>query len=874
VMKSGSNAFHGAIYERMSNSYLNGVDKGEVLNKTTPTKYRENWYGFRVGGPAIRNKLFFFVSNQWDHYRSSTVGGILTLPTAAGYTVLNQYASNPQVANLLKAYSGLVGTNSIYATSLSLGNDPVSGNPRGTVNFAGEQQTVGEDENSRELEATTDYIASEKDKLRFRFIQSPNLVPLDLGSFPNQLPGFYTDQHGVAYNAGIIHTHIFSPNVLNELRPAWSRIGFSFDLQPQTYANPLALSPGVSISGITGYGIPTNVPQGRFQDTYQLEDTVTWTKGSNTIKFGFDIEDQRIRDGIPFNFYGSIGYGRSTAFCTGGTTPCTSATPGYVPSYTALGNFIDNYGGSSSSATIQFGSPTARPTIWVQNYYAEDSVKVAHNFTFDFGLRYEYDGAPLNYLPYPTIDSSNPTLFNSATGYLTRWPEIPNKHDFAPRAGFNYALNEKTVVSGGAGLFYSHLFTEVIDNAQGSAPNTAAKLTTSSAIGRGTPNWSNAIAIVEAGSHTALPTDTVNFAVNNLKEPLTYQYNLRLQRELPAAFVLAVEYVGNRSEHQYATTEFNPYIDDYLSSARLFSSRGRMVREDNTADSNYNSVQFEAQHKVGGGLTFRGVYTFSKLLDDGSEILTAAGNANLSTYEEKQYPNPRGREYAASAFDHRSRIVVSAVYVPPTWHTSEGYRWAGALVNGWTFSGISSFQSGQPVNVEIGYDWNGDYITNDRPILLTKSAPITNWAIMGNDPIFGFGLAPGTLCDGPAFYYTNDSCHPVSAANTHWVTSPGGTTGNTVSRNYLFADHQSNTDFTLERSFKTFEHQDFMIRAEALNVFNHGSTNSFNANLATGVPYNGTDQLGNVYSGAVTFDNKPITVTGNRVLRIYARYQF
>jgi len=860
VIKSGSNSFHGAVYERMSNSYLNGVDKGEVLNMTPPTKYGENWFGFRISGPAIHDKLFFFASNEWDHYRSTTTGGILTLPTAAGYTVLQQYSTNPQVANLLKAYSGLVGTNTKYASSVSLGNDPVSGNPRGTVNFAGVQQTVGDDQNLRELEATTDYIVSDKDKLRFRFIQNPNTVPLDLVNFPNQLPGFFTDQHGVAYNAGIVHTHIFSPTILNELRPAWTRIGFSFDLQPQTYANPLALSPGISITGITGYGIPTNVPQGRFQNTYQLEDSLTWTKGSNTMKFGFDLEDQRIRDGIPFVFYGSIGFARSSA-------------SGTIPSYTALGNFIDNYGGTSSSATIQFGSPTARPTIWVQSYFAQDSWKIAHNFTLDFGLRYEYDGAPLNYLPYPTVDSSNPTVFNSTTGYLTRTPEIPNTHDFAPRAGFNYAFTEKTVVSGGAGLFYSHLFTNVVDNVQGSSPNSASKLTTSSASGRGTPNWSNAIATIQAGSHVALATDTSNFTVNNLKEPLTFEYNLRVQRELPGAFVLALEYVGNRSEHEYATTEFNPYVDDLLSATRIFANRGRMIREDNTADSNYNSLQFEAQHKVRGGLTFRGAYTYSKLLDDGSEIFTDSG-ANLSTYEEIQYPSPRRREYAASAFDHRNRIVVSAVYVPPTWHAGEGYHWAGAIVNGWTFSGISAFQSGQPVNVEIGYDWNGDGISNDRPILLNKSAPITNWAIKGDDPLFGFGLAPGTLCDGPAWWATNDPCHPVTMANTHWVTSDAGSTQNTVGRNYLFADHQSVTHFTLDRSFHTFEHQDFMIRGEALNVFNHGYTGSFNADLITGVPYNGTDTFGNTYSGAVTFDNKPLTVSGNRVLRIYARYQF
>jgi hypothetical protein len=278
-------------------------------------------------------------------------------------------------------------------------------------------------------------------------------------------------------------------------------------------------------------------------------------------------------------------------------------------------------------------------------------------------------------------------------------------------------------------------------------------------------------------------------------------------------------------------------------------------------------------HKQVHGLNFRMSYTYSKLLDDGSEIFTDS-SANLSTYEEIQYPAPRRREYAASSFDHRDRFVATIVYQPPTWHPAEGLKWAGAVVNGWMFSGENSFQSGQPVNVEIGYDWNGDGISNDRPILLTKSAPVTNWAIKGDDPVVGFGLPAGTLCDGPMCWATNDPCQVVSAANTHWVTSYFGSTQNTVSRNALFADHAVNTDVSVERSFRTFEHQSIMLRAEAFDVFNEGNTGSFNANLITGVPFNGTDQQKNVYSGAVTFHNEALTVGGARTLRFYARYAF
>jgi len=852
LLQGGSNSFHGAVYERLGNSALDSTDKGDVLNGNPKVKYRENWFGFRIGGPILRDRAFFFVSNQWDRYRSTANANVLTLPTAAGFAVLQNYASRPQVANLLAAYGSLRGTNQNYAQTFSLGIDPVTLQNRGTVSFAGYQRQLGNDSNYRELEATTDVIFSQNDKVRFRFIQAPNSVPYDVQNYGSQLPGFDAQQVGTSYNAGVVYTHIFSPHLLNELRPAWSRIGFNFDLRPETYANPLAIAPAVSISGITGYGVPGGVPQGRFQNTYQLQDALTWTTGSHTFKFGFDLEDQRIKDNIGLNVYGAVAYDASVG-----------------AGYTALGNFIDDFGGSSSNATIQFGNPYVRPQIWVQNYYAEDSWKVRQNLSFDFGLRYEYYGAPFNSLNYPAL---NPNNFATFPGGVH---EIPNKRDFAPRASFNYSGDGKTVISGGAGLFYSHVFTNMIDNVQGSAPNTASKQLTSSGNGRGTASWSTILSTITNKNPVA--TDTAIAIPQHLKEPLTFEYNLRVQRSLPGAFVAQVQYVGSRTEHQYATNEFNPYVNDLFVPDRIIPTRGRMILYDNSAGSNYNSVQFEALHHAAHGLTFRADYTFSKLLDNSSELFTpdpAIENSNLSTYAELQYPHSRSREYAASAFDHRHRIVVSAVYQIPRWHAAEGAHWAGSIVNGWTFAGISTFQSGQPINPEIGYDWNGDGISNDRPILLNSKAPLANWAVKGDDPLFGFGMPAGTLCDGPRAWATFDPCQVVSAANTHWVTSDFGTTENTVGRNSLFADHQSFTDATVERSFHILERQQFTIRAEALNVFNHGATGDYNAQLISGSPFIGTDQFGNSYTGNVTFGDKALTVAGARTLRFFVRYQF
>ncbi|HEX2917666.1 MAG TPA: carboxypeptidase regulatory-like domain-containing protein, partial [Edaphobacter sp.] len=558
IYRSGSNQFHGAVWDRLYNSSLDATDHNDVLNGNPKAKYRENVYGFRIGGPIVHDKAFFFVSTQWDHRRETANLGVLTLPTEAGYAKLQQYASDPRVATLLAAYGTLRGTNPLYAKTIALGPDP--NNPtrdRGSVDFAGAQRSLGNQVNSYELIAKGDVNMSATDKLQLRFIQSPLTTPYDVSNFPNQLPGFDTMQSGDTHNAGIIETHIFSSNLLNEVRLNWSRIGFGFDLRPETKANPLSIQPVIGISGVTGYGVPTSVPQGRYQNTYVLQDAVSLTRGNHFMKFGFDISDIRVRDQAGLNIHGSI--------------PYTNQLAGQH--YTALANFIDDFGGTDSSlATISFGNPIARPEIWSQNYYAQDTWKLRPNLSVDFGARYEYNGAPFNYLGYPAFNSDNPACF------LCNVKQVPDKNNIAPRLGFNWSPipNGKTVVSGGFGLFYSHMFTNIIDNIQTSAPNTALKQIRSSTAGRGTANWSGVLGRIT--DKTPTPKDTANVIASNLVDPENYQWNVRVQRELPASFVFSAAYVGNRGVHQYATTEFNPTV---AGGPRLIPTRGRIIREDN-----------------------------------------------------------------------------------------------------------------------------------------------------------------------------------------------------------------------------------------------------------------------------------------------------
>ena len=415
IFKSGSNQFHGAAWERAENNSLDAIDKQDHFNGvTTPTKYRENLPGFDIGGPIIHNKVFAFGSYQWDYYRSSANLAVLALPTAAGIATLKALPADPRLANLLTAWGGLVGTvNPLNVQpSIPLGPDPTTGVDRGTVAVGTYQRNLGADTNAPELDLTGDYVMSQKDTLRLHLIRNSFLAPFDVFNFNAQLPGFDTDQSGQSYNSGIVETHVFNAHLVNDVRASYGRIGFIFGLPGSTTSNHLASMPTVSIAGVTGYGIPTSVPQGRFHNTYQLQDTLSWTRGTHFIKVGADLENVRVRDAIPFIFYGSIGFADDadgTPYPGGGENTFT---------YHGLSNLIDDYGGPSSDEVTQdFGSPTARPNLYAQNYFAEDTWRPISTLSIDYGVRYEYTGAPFNTAatPYPGIDVTQIACFPSST---------------------------------------------------------------------------------------------------------------------------------------------------------------------------------------------------------------------------------------------------------------------------------------------------------------------------------------------------------------------------------------------------------------------------------------------------------------------------
>lgn len=857
IFKSGTNQFHGSIFERGLNSSLDSTDHYDVRNDIPKGLYRENIYGFTVGGPIVHNKLFAFGSYQWDAYRSTANLATLLVPTTNGFATLNSLPTNTRISNLIEAYGGLVGDLTELqkiggVTSIPLGIDPNTNLDRGSVEVGATQRRLPDKSDSPELDLKGDYVINPNDTLNLRYIRTSYLTPYDTGNFPGQLPGFDTDQDGTAHNAGIVETHIFNQHLVNEFRLSYGRIGFNFGLPSSTTSNPLFGTPNTSITNLTGFGIPTSMPQGRFHNTYQLQDTISWTLKKHFLKIGFDVADIRVRDQIPFNFYGSLGY----ASVSGG--------------YTGLANYIDDFGGSNSTLSINYGSPIARPQLVSQNYFVQDTWKLLKNLSLDLGFRYEYNGAPFNAngTPYPGIDLSDPACFPSSS-VTCNTAETPDYGNWAPRVGFAYTpkyfSRYSTTIRAGFGTFYDVLFTNIIDNIQASAPNAASPQLTSLVSGaspRGTANWSQQFSTL---SKTPTPYNTAEPIVDHLLRPKTYHWNLSVQQELPAGFILQTSYVGERGEHLFGTTEFNPYLDDWYSGDRRINSRGRIVLRDNSGDSEYHGLWAELDRKVGRQFDFRASYTFQRALDDVSEIFTTN---NESTYASGEYPTPRKQtDWGLSAYDHRQRLVLTYVWAPKEWHAQGFNKVAAAVVNDWTIAGVTQFQSGTPMNVEVGYEVNGDGITNDRPYVSNPKAPLATYAFDS----WWWGDTPGAyFCSGPSLWYTNNPCEVVTTSDVHWIVPPGGTRpANTVGRNNLISPGYSDWDMNIQRSFKLSDRFSFDVRGEFFNIFNHGNAGIENSTLISGIL---TDNWSS--AGTNSFANPLPTVSGYRHARIFLRITF
>ncbi|MGH9828960.1 MAG: hypothetical protein ACREDR_37560, partial [Blastocatellia bacterium] len=380
--------------------------------------------------------------------------------------------------------------------------------------------------------------------------------------------------------------------------------------------------------------------------------------------------------------------------------------------------------------------------------------------------------------------------------------------------------------------------TNIVDNTAASAPNaTGGNIIGGS--GRGAAGASGLLAAIVPVPNAFTTVDTI---ANNLKNPMTQQWNFDIQRELPSKFIVTAAYVGTRASNLYLNQDYNPTIDF---GPRLNPNFGDILVRSNAGHSNYNSAQLEVERRLNTAFTVRGAYTYSKFLDTGSEVFVSTGGSSVA-----QDVFNQAAEYGPSAFDRRQRLNISYVWDMPY----SGKNWlTKALTDRWQWSSIATVETGTPDTVYDGFDVNGDGRANDRPNIGSQSVSINNNGIDGVQ--LGLTPTPGTYFALTQTCLNTGVCMPGPASSFHFLIPAGG--NGTVGRNSQFGPGQVFWDTSFERRFPITERQSFMFRAEFFNILNHPNLYTPTYNLLS-----------------PNFNDPGAYINGGRTIKFWLRYDF
>lgn len=863
VTKSGTNKFHGTVFELYSGSGLNALDgqtrKGKPFPPETSipkARYDQHQYGFTAGGPLWRDKLFAFGGTQFSRfYGESSVSNAIELPDQAGYNQLTAIGG-PQVALL----QGLLNNGSYLTQYQNQGpQEDIAVSPRpgcasgcviSTANFL--RPPVSQQQPDTQWSVRIDFIPRSNDTFTYRYLHDRfNFTP-DLGLNTSGLPGFDGQVGGPAELAQGTWTHVFTPGLLNELRASEVRLSDLFDLTPEAKANPLARSFNVNFNdvNIPVLGISQNIPQGRKQELYQFQDTVGWTRGRQSVRLGADVARDLEIDLVSQNALGQLNFNQ------GGPTATTGLS--------GLDNFLDNRLGTSGNAIKTFGPTRVDPHLWKIGAFVQDDIRLSADLSLNLGLRYDYVTVPDNALQYPAVDPNNPYApINTVIKVKA------DKNNFGPRVGFAYNPHEgffsdgKTVFHGGVGVFYDTDFTNILVNSAQSSPNAPTGNLQSNADG-GLTNATGQLALITPVLDPL--RSTVQSIASNLVNPLTYQYNFGVERQLPAQIKLTVNYVGSRSEKLFSNRQLNYFGG--VGQTRLNPARNAINIRDNRADSNYNSGQVEVSRNF-RTLQFRGTYTLGKNLDDSSEVFTTF--ASPTSYSSDLSGGGLRRDYGHSAFDRQHVASFEWVYAPTGFRSSNFGTdlLLSTVTRHFVISGTVQFSSGPYSSFNLsGRDINGDgSSTNDRPLLANPKAPINT---AGIDGFYLKGGTAGVYYDEGSYNRSSPGArvlNVVTGDQVHFLI-PHGTqfTGLGVGRNSFENPGQQFWNLALEKDipapFTRLENARFILRAEGQNIGNHNNVSVLDVNV------------NHIGLGTSYLDKSSRREATNQSFRLWAKFQF
>ena len=809
--KSGSNQIHGVLYEYLRN---NDLDAKNFFDRPGPIPgYKRNQYGGSIGGPVRKNKTFYFGNFEQARIRQG-ITKVATEPTSAmksgDFSALSTKIYDPNslhTANGVLVRDAFPG-NMIPSGQISpvgqavLGLYPAPNGPGTSSANALYTSSPTKVDDFDQFTVRVDHRFDDRNSLfgRYSFSKENRFDTFDsFCASANNVPGFGCNTLNGGQQTVADYIRLLGPNKVNEARVSFTRVrgGIFQQNQGNDVSSHLGIAGtgrssldfGVPVIIPTGYdrlGEATNLPQDRHDNTYEFADSLSWTSGRHSVKFGAEIRrfqenflfDSSARGTINFNpFY---------------TAQVSTTSAGVVNAITGTGNAIaDILLGFPFTASVSrsFAGISANTVAGLRqtstNLFAQDDFRVLPNLTLNLGLRWEYNAPTTD--KYSHLATFDPNFATSTPLPYLRisTPQTPNiydssKREFAPRVGFAWTpAGPKTVIRGGYGVFWDIKILNVILNSNLTAPFLTAYSFNQST--NGIPNISLANPYGGTGS-PAIPN--ASWVENPFRDGYVQQWNFNVQREISPSLGLTAGYVGSKGTHLDHAYDYNEPAPtaSFTQALRKYPVYAAINVRSPSASSIYHAMQLSLEKRFSNGLSFLAGYTFSKVIDDAS--LWNGAVVGVTDFR---------LERGLATFDTRHRFIASYTYDLPY---GRGRRFGGAsprvlnaILGGWQTNGIVTLQSGNPLDPTTGLQLSGTQ-TGTRPDVMCN---------------------PNDFHHDPAEWF-NISCFSDSFLGRY------GTAG----RDIIIGPPTHDFDFALLKRFGLGKEERYLqFRSEYFNVFNH-----------------------------------------------------
>ncbi len=811
VANSGSNDFHGAAYEYLRNS---AMDARNYFDQGAIPEFQRNQFGVQLGGPIKKDRSFIF--GNYEGFRQNL--GISAVTLVPDNNARNGYLTNSDGSLM---HVGVSPATQPFLALWPVANGPELGSGI-AKSFSHPKQTIREDFGTARLDQyltkadslSATYLADDSDD------NTPTANPytLDVESTREQV-------------ASVRETHVFSPSFVNIVTGGYSRAHYFFTSTTTAEGVPSfvagkpvgvvtvggSATPNTS-SSITSAGTNTGADHSSVRNLFTGADSFSYTRGRHVISGGVWVQRVQFNDDLALSQWGQAAFSSLQSFLQGTVSTFTA-----VPSPTNM-----NWRSVETAA------------------YLQDQLRLTQRLSVTLGFRYEGTNG------WNEAHGRASTFITGPDGVLETQPRIGsatftnNRAKFLPQPRVGFAWDAfgtgKTLVNGGFGMYND------LQDALGYRTDQNAPFNTTITL----KNVPLASLPIIPGQNVAGGLVAPNGVQQDLYTPTVLSYTLRIQQTLTPTTTLTLGYVGSHGYHETSSADLNQALPTPCPSAACPANiaPGTIYYAPNSplanpqlgsgwtwissATSIYNALQVDVRKRMSHGLDLRGVYTWSKSLDDG-DTLNASGAANSPglAMDARNLKLDWGR----SNFDVRQAATISAVYAIPVGSGLQFFSQARGIANvlagGWNVAGIFNYQGGYPFTPQLSFNPsnNGDTSNPVRP----------SWNPNYHGPV---------ITGGPDQYFVP----------TAFVVPQNGTYGN-VQRNSLTGPAATELDTSLYKTIHLHDQLNLQLRGDAFNILNHTNFNTPNL-----VVYSSATSAPSSTAGVITS-----TSTTSRQLQVSAR---